>query len=312
MKPRIGFGIDPNSDTTSTNMTQQLLLEHQKQNEDKTNQLLLEHQNKNDDKTNQLLLEHQNMNDDRTNKMFLAYNANFVNGMKLYHNNYIEPLKNDIHILKSDFDSYTNTYPTIYQQSPLPERYTNELLNNDDNNAMYNTNNNKKIEYDVPEINLDNIYNSKNADNFDDKEGNPILKSNNADNFLRPPFDEYFNPNNTNLKNDNDTNLKNDLDEQSDDDENDRPKNDAVLEEKTFPILFSQIKDPKILHYINKSDPRLGETVPSGIGGEPFNKLLKKKLKESKITTIRGLRFDIPARFFTEEQIKNYNLSEKK
>ena len=24
MKPRIGFGIDPNSDTTSTNMTQQL------------------------------------------------------------------------------------------------------------------------------------------------------------------------------------------------------------------------------------------------------------------------------------------------
>ena len=119
MKPRIGFGIDPNSDTTSTNMTQQLLLEHQKQNEDKTNQLLLEHQN---------------MNDDRTNKMFLAYNANFVNGMKIYHDNYIEPLKNDIHILKSDFDSYTNTYPTIYQQSPLPEHYTNELLYNDDNN----------------------------------------------------------------------------------------------------------------------------------------------------------------------------------
>ena len=50
-KPRIGWQ-DPN-DTNSTNMTQQLLLEHQKQNEDKTNQLLLEHQNKNDDKTNQ-------------------------------------------------------------------------------------------------------------------------------------------------------------------------------------------------------------------------------------------------------------------
>ena len=297
MKPRIGFGIDPNSDTTSTNMTQQLLLEHQKQNEDKTNQLLLEHQNK---------------NDDNTKKMFLAYHTNFVNGMKLYHNNYYEPLKNDIHILKSDFDSYTNTYPTIYQQSPLPERYTNELLYDDDNNAMYNTNNNKKIEYDVPEINMDNIYNSKNADKFDDKEGNPILESNNADNFLRPPFDEYFNPNNTNLKNDNDTNLKNDLDEQSDDDENDLPKNDAVLEEKTFPIYFSQIKDPKILNYINKSDPRLKLIVPPGIGGGAFNKLLKKKLQESKITTIRGLRFDIPARFFTEEQIKSYNLSEKK
>ncbi len=35
-KPRIGFGIDPNSDTASTNMTQQLLLEHQKKNDDKS------------------------------------------------------------------------------------------------------------------------------------------------------------------------------------------------------------------------------------------------------------------------------------
>jgi hypothetical protein len=247
--------------------------------------------------------------------MFLDYHTNFVNGMKLYHNNYYEPLKNDIHILKSDFDSYTNTYPTIYQQSPLPERYTNELLYNDDNNAMYNTNNNKKIEYDVPEFNFDNIYNSKNANKFDEKEDYPILESNNADNLSSPPFDEFVSNNfkNTNLKNDiDDTNLKNDFDEQSDDDENDLPENDVVLEEKTFPILFSQIKDPKILHYINKSDTRLGLTIPSGIGGEPFNKLLKKKLQESKITTIRGLRFDIPARFFTEEQIKSYNLSEKK
>jgi hypothetical protein len=38
MKPRIGFGVDPNSDTTSTNMIQQLLLENQKYNDDKTNQ----------------------------------------------------------------------------------------------------------------------------------------------------------------------------------------------------------------------------------------------------------------------------------
>jgi hypothetical protein len=43
MKPRIGFGIDPNSDTTSTNMTQQLLLEHQKKNDDKTKKMLLDY-----------------------------------------------------------------------------------------------------------------------------------------------------------------------------------------------------------------------------------------------------------------------------
>ena len=40
MKPRIGFGIDPNSDTTSSNMTQQLLLENQKNNDDKINHIL--------------------------------------------------------------------------------------------------------------------------------------------------------------------------------------------------------------------------------------------------------------------------------
>ena len=289
MKPRIGFGIDPNSDTTSTNMTQQLLLEHQKQ------------------------------NDDKTNERFLDYHTNFVNGMKLYHESYYEPLK-------SDFDRFTNTYPTIYQQqSPSPaEHYTNNLLiNYDDNNvkkitpylnkyksAVNNTNNNRKIEhgYDEPEFNFDNIYNSKNADNFDDKEDYPILESNNADNFSPPPFDEFVSNafNNTKLKNDIDnTNLNEAFDVESvDEDENDLPKNDAVLEEKTFAIYFSQIKDPKILNYINKSDPRLGLTVPPGIGGGAFNLLLLNKLKQSTNTKIKGLKFNIPARFFTEEQIK--------
>ena len=289
MKPRIGFGIDPNSDTTSTNMTQQLLLEHQKQ------------------------------NDDKTNERFLDYHTNFVNGMKLYHESYYEPLK-------SDFDRFTNTYPTIYQQqSPSSaEHYTNNLLiNYDDNNvkkitpylnkyksAVDNTNNNRKIEhgYDEPEFNFDNIYNSKNADNFDDKEDYPILESNNADNFSPPPFDEFVSNafNNTKLKNDIDnTNLNEAFDVESvDEDENDLPKNDAVLEEKTFAIYFSQIKDPKILNYINKSDPRLKLIVPPGIGGGAFNLLLLNKLKQSTNTKIKGLKFNIPARFFTEEQIK--------
>ena len=289
MKPRIGFGIDPNSDTTSTNMTQQLLLEHQKQ------------------------------NDDKTNERFLDYHTNFVNGMKLYHESYYEPLK-------SDFDRFTNTYPTIYQQqSPSSaEHYTNNLLiNYDDNNvkkitpylnkyksAVNNTNNNRKIEhgYDEPEFNFDNIYNSKNADNFDDKEDYPILESNNADNFSPPPFDEFVSNafNNTKLKNDIDnTNLNEAFDVESvDEDENDLPKNDAVLEEKTFAIYFSQIKDPKILNYLNKSDPRLKLIVPPGIGGGAFNLLLLNKLKQSTNTKIKGLKFNIPARFFTEEQIK--------
>ena len=175
---------------------------------------------------------------------------------------------------------------------------------------MNNTNNNRKIEhgYDEPEFNFDNIYNSKNADNFDDKEDYPILESNNADNFSPPPFDEFVSNafNNTKLKNDIDnTNLNEAFDVESvDEDENDLPKNDAVLEEKTFAIYFSQIKDPKILNYINKSDPRLKLIVPPGIGGGAFNLLLLNKLKQSTNTKIKGLKFNIPARFFTEEQIK--------
>ena len=60
--------------------------------------------------------------------------------------------------------------------------------------------------------------------------------------------------NNTKLKNDIDNNNLNEaFDVESvDEDENDLPKNDAVLEEKTFAIYFSQIKDPKILNYIEK------------------------------------------------------------
>ena len=44
MKPRIGF-IDPNSDTTSTNITQQLLSEYQKNNDEKTNQKFIDYYN---------------------------------------------------------------------------------------------------------------------------------------------------------------------------------------------------------------------------------------------------------------------------
>jgi hypothetical protein len=306
-KPRIGFGIDPN-ETNSTNMTQQLLLEHQKKNDDKTKQ------------------------------MFSDYRKEIVDGLQMYHDRYYEPLKDNIHILQSDFDSYkTSTYP-IYQQPALPEHYSSNLLklitpsNNDTNIIMDKTKNNAYNDYfnfeDNPSLNYNSIYNRKdpinndkdinnsrfetynpafnevmlnqpetiynsnNADNFDDKEGYPILTSNNADNFQPPAF--------------NNTNLNEDFDVESvDEDEDDLPKNDAILEEKTFAIYFSQIKDPKILYYINKTDPRLGIiNVPLGIGGGAFNLLLQNKLKQSKNTKIKGLRFNIPARYFTEEQIK--------
>jgi hypothetical protein len=260
-KPRIGFGIDPN-DTNSTNMTQQLLLEHQKK------------------------------NDDNTKQMLFAYHKNFVNGMKVYHNNYYEPLKNDIHILKSDFDSYTNTYPIIYEpHSPLPERYTNDfLINNDDNNAEYN---------------LDNIYNSKNADNFDDKEGYPILESNNADNFLPPPFKEFVTNtfNTTNLKNNIDeTNLKNDFDEQSDDDENDLPKNDAVLEVVMISQYLSKVNNAENLRYINKT---YGLNINSkNLNVGLFKDKIKQKLKElNPSIDASSIIVKLPATKLTDKQI---------
>ena len=53
--------------------------------------------------TQQLLFEHQKYNDDKTNKMLSDYHKIFLNGMKLYHDNYMEPLKNNIHILQFDF-----------------------------------------------------------------------------------------------------------------------------------------------------------------------------------------------------------------
>ena len=244
MKPLIGFGVDPN-DTTSTNITQQLLLEHQKNN---------------DDKINQKLLENQKYNDDLTNQKFTELNNTIRNGVSAYHTNYIEPLKNDIHILQSDFDSYkTSNDPIIYYpQSPLPKHYTNDLLiNNDDSNIVYNTNNNRKEVFE-PEINLQDIYNSKNADNFDEKENYPILKSNNADIFSPPPFDDFIINNfpTPNLKNNLDnTNLKNDFEVQSvDDEDEDEEGNDAVIQTVLVPQYLSLINNLESLKFINTNE----------------------------------------------------------
>ena len=234
MKPRIGFGVDPNSDTTSTNMIQQLLLENQKYNDDKTNQKFSNYHKQIENGTK-------------------AYHDQFKHTMEIYHQNFVDPLKNDIHILQSDFDSYKRSNDPIiyYPQSPLPKHYTNDLLiNNDDSNIVYNTNNNSKEVFE-PELNFEDIYNSKNADNFDAKEKYPILTSNNADNFSPPPFDEFvFN----NFPN---PNLNKDFEVQSvdeDDDEDELPKNDAVVETVLIPQYLSLINNLESLKFINTNE----------------------------------------------------------
>ena len=139
MKPRIGF-IDPNSDTTSTNITQQLLSEYQKNNDEKTNQKFIDYYNHIDNEMQ-------------------TYHDKLIDGMKVYHSKHIVPLKNDIHILQSDFDSYkTSTNPKInYPQSPSEEDNRNDETNDESNN-----NNNRYLEYKDPYFTFIDIYNKKN------------------------------------------------------------------------------------------------------------------------------------------------------
>ena len=136
MKPRIGF-IDPNSDTTSTNITQQLLSEYQKNNDEKTNQKFIDYYNHIDNEMQ-------------------TYHDKLIDGMKVYHSKHIAPLKNDIHILQSDFDSYkTSTNPKInYPQSPLEEDNRNDETNDESNNNRY-------LEYKDPYFTFPDIYNKK-------------------------------------------------------------------------------------------------------------------------------------------------------
>ena len=161
------------------------------------------------------------------------------------------------------------------------------------------------IEYDVPEINFDNIYNAKNADNFDDKKGYPILASDNANKFSPPPFDEFVTNtfNNTNLKNDIDNpNLNNDFDEQSDDDENDLPKNDAVLEVVMIPQYLSKVSNFQNLKYINK-------TKNLNINFQDLNvKSFKEKIKQKLIQLNPSIDeasiiVNLPADRLTDKQI---------
>ena len=277
MKPRIGF-IDPNSDTISTNLTQQLLLENQKYNDDKTKQTFINYHEK-------------------IENGMKAYHDQFLNGMSKYHKNFIDPLKNEIHILQSDFDSYkTSTNPKIdYPESPLPKHYTNDLLiNNDDSNIVYNTNNNRKEVFE-PELNFEDIYNSKDADNSDAKENYPILTSNNADIFSPPPFDEFI------LNNFPNPNLNKDFEVQSvdeDDDEDKLPKNNAIVETVLVPQYLSLINNLESLKFINTNEGLNIDT--KGLKNYDLKKKIIEKLNlAGKSTSIVNL----PADKLTDKQI---------
>ena len=183
MKPRIGFGVDPNSDTTSTNISQQLLLEFQKQ------------------------------NDDKTNKMFSDYNKKLQNAYIAYHNNYYEPLVTEHNNLQTDFDRYkTNNYKNVdydYYSDNSDNNakiFPSSILSNNDtkNNAFEDINNTRFEQYNpvyndvmlndsVEEENL--ILASKNnEDNLNNPEKlNPLLTSDNSSNFSPPPFENFLN-----------------------------------------------------------------------------------------------------------------------
>jgi len=182
MKPRIGF-IDPNSDTTSTNMTQQLLLEFQKQ------------------------------NDDKTNKMFSDYNKKLQNAYIAYHNNYYEPLVTEHNNLQTDFDRYkTNNYKNVdydYYSDNSDNNakiFPSSILSNNDtkNNAFEDINNTRFEQYNpvyndvmlndsVEEENLI-LASNNNEDNLNNPEKlNPLLTSDNSSNFSPPPFENFLN-----------------------------------------------------------------------------------------------------------------------
>ena len=264
MKPRIGFGVDPNSDTTSTNMIQQLLLENQKYNDDKTNQKFIDYHEK-------------------IENGMKVYHDKFLNGMSKYHENFIDPLQNQIHILQSDFDSYkTSTNPQIYYppQSPLPKHYTNDLLNNnDDSNIVYNTNNRNLVYDEQPyQYNFVDIYPEKKTNNFDTKENYPILEPtnpNNFDTFSSAPFDEFI------LNNFPNPNLNKDFEVQSvneDDDEDKLPKNDAIVETVLVPQYLSLINNLESLKFINTNEGLNIDT--KGLKNYDFKKKIIEKLNE--------------------------------
>jgi hypothetical protein len=258
MKPRIGFGVDPNSDTTSTNITQQLLSEYQKNNDEKTNQKFIDYYNHIDNEMQ-------------------TYHDKLIDGMKVYHSKHIAPLKNDIHILQSDFDSYkTSTNPKInYPQSPLEEDNRNDETYDESNNNRY-------LEYKDPYFTFPDIYNKKKSNN-DTKENYPILEPNNPNNFDTFSSSEFF---------------KSPVEVETveeDDDEDELPKNDAIVETVLVPQYLSVINNLESLKFINTNEGLNIDT--KGLKNYDLKKKIMEKLgKDASIVYL-------PADKLTDKQI---------
>ena len=203
--PRITYGMNPN-DTNSTNLTQQLLLEHQRKNEEYTNKLLQNQHKQFKDGFKEYhthyiepLHKYQNELHDRVTKLDLKTDLNDAKHhenasrnfhiMDAYNKNHMKTEKKlqdglyNIQNQANDFiqnhytpkmDQITNKLDHVVRDSvaPYPEEYTNNLLgNNTDDEILYN------VYLDESNINDDN----------------PLLNSNNTDN-LTQPFQEIFVP----------------------------------------------------------------------------------------------------------------------
>ena len=208
--------------------------------------------------------------------------------MNKYHENFIDPLQNQIHILTSDFDSYkTSTNPQIYyppQQSPLNKDYTNDLLiNSDEANALFNTNNNRNLEYEQPYFNFQDIYHQENSN----KEVYPILEPTNPNNFDTKevyPILEPTNPNNfdtflssTFLKS---PVFKSPVEVETVEEDEDEEENEPVVQAAMIPQYLSKVNNINNLRYINSTEDLKINT--QGLTVKQLQSEIMKKLYQGK------------------------------
>ena len=272
--------------------------------------------------TQQLLLEHQKKNDDKTKKMFLDYNKYIQESVSAYHNSYYEPLLREHNNLQTDFNKNKINNYAILQQSPLKEAYINDFniddnldpwADTDDDENLSEKKNQKDPTIPYSDNTIDNFltvhFDANSPINLPDKQNlkdpaipysdntNPILASDNADKFSPPPFGNFL------TDHFNNTNLNKHFDEQLvDEDENDLPKNDAVLEEVMVPQYLSKVNNKDHLKYINES---YGLNINSkNLSVALFKDKIKQKLKESNPSIKQSkIIVNLPATKLTDNQI---------
>jgi hypothetical protein len=259
--------------------------------------------------TQQLLLEHQKQNDDKTKQMFSDYHKYIKDSVSAYHNSYYEPLLREHNNLQTDFDTNKMNNYAI----PQPYLNNNELNPLSDNYDDSNPNpkfNPWSDTYDdelpTPNPNLDpwgddTINNMKDPAIPHPDDINTILASDNADKFSPPPFDNFLTDhfNYTNLKKDFEIES---VDEQQPKDDKQQPKDDSVLEVVMLPQYLSKVNKVENLRYINK-------TYKLNINSKDLNVgLFKDKIKKKLIELNPGkdassIIVNLPANRLSDKQI---------